>query len=349
MDHAKWAHGEKNIRDERGGAPEQLVLAADIGGTKTNLAIYGPGRVRPEPLVIKEVASVGDLEEIVADFLAEQGHPQIERACFAIAGPVIAGCCQTTNLPWRVCQEQLGQRLGLPLTLLNDLAATGQAIPLLDSQEIHPLQEGQGQEGGVVALLAPGTGLGTALINNHKGSWQAMASEGGHVDFAPMDEEQVGLWRFIHHRYGHVSTERLASGLGIVNIFAWLKEEGHHEVPHWLSQELAHGDKAQAITAAASGEGEPICVKTLNLFCSILGAVAGNLALTALATGGVYLGGGIPPKILESLRSGPFLAGFVSKGRFRELLSSIPVRVILNEQAPLLGAADYALAPVAQE
>ena len=323
---------------------DRLILAGDIGGTKTNLALYSHGKTRPVTQAIESYSSRDelDLESIVEQFFEK--HPaSISEACFAIAGPVIDGRCKTTNLPWDVSEQWIKQRFGWNVRLINDLAATALSIPLLHSRELHPLNNAMPQKGGNIALVAPGTGLGTSVLVWHDGKYIPIPSEGGHVDFAPTDKAQVLLWKYMYEHYGHVSIERVVSGMGILNIFSYLKETGRYQVPSWLAEDIERRDPARAITEAAIQKKDPLCVKVLSMFTSILGSIAGNLALTVLATGGVYIGGGIPPKILPALNDGVFMNAFANKGRFKDLLEKISVRVILNDRAAILGAARCAL------
>jgi glucokinase len=322
----------------------RLILAGDIGGTKTNLALYSHGKTRPVAQVIESYSSRNALHlvSIVEQFLEKHPASVIE-ACFAIAGPVIDGRCKTTNLPWDVSERRIKRQFGWNVRLINDLTATALGIPLLYSRELYPLNKARSRKGGNIALAAPGTGLGTAVLVWHDGKYIPISSEGGHVDFSPIDEAQALLWRHMHERYGHVSIERVVSGMGILNIFSYLKGTGRDQVPRWLAMDMERMDPARAITEAAIQKKDPLCVKALSMFTSILGSIAGNLALTVLATGGVYLGGGIPPKILPALADGVFMNAFLDKGRFQGLLEKIPVRVILNDRAALLGAARYAL------
>lgn len=325
-------------------ANSRQILAGDIGGTKTHLALYAQGKTRPVPKVIASYSSRDalDLETIVGRFLEKHPEP-VDSACFAIAGPVIDGQCRTTNLPWHVSESQMKQRFGWEVQLVNDLAATAFSIPLLYSRELFALNKASPRQGKNIALVAPGTGLGTSVLTCHGGEYVPIASEGGHVDFAPSDEQQVLLWRYMAQRYRHVSIERIVSGMGLLNIFSFLKEAERHRVPGWLARNIEKGDPAQAITEAALQKKEPLCMKALGMFTTVLGSIAGNLALTVLATGGVYLGGGIPPKILPALTDGVFMNAFTNKGRFKALLEKIPVRVILNDKAAIFGAAHFAL------
>ena len=322
-----------------------FVLAGDIGGTKTNLGFFRQGKTRPVAKVIETYSSreAPNLESIIARFLRKH-QVLVQSACFGIAGPVINGRCQTTNLPWYVAEDKIKKRFEWAhVSLINDLTATAHAIPLLSSRELFRLNKTKSRKGQNLALVAPGTGLGKALLIFRDGEYVPVPSEGGHIDFSPNTEAEIKLWRYLHKRFGHVSVERILSGPGLVNIYLWLKDTGRHRIPTWLAKNMEEMDPARAITEAALDGKHPVCVAALNMFVSIFGAVAGNLALIAMTTGGVYLGGGIPPKILPKLKESMFMQAFTNKGRFSEFLEKIPVRVILNEQAALLGAAHCAL------
>ena len=322
----------------------KVVLAGDIGGTKTSVGLFVMGKKRPEPLAVESFPSreAPDLENIVDQFL--EGHPaSIYSACFGIAGPVINGRCKTTNLPWVVSETHMKRRFGWRhVRLLNDLAAAALAVPLLRRSEQVSLNKGIMQKKGNLALLSPGTGLGQAMLAYWDGEYVPLSSEGGHVSFSPTTEMEVELWRYLRKKYGHVSVERVLSGPGLVNVYSWLRDSGRFEEPPWLKELMKQGDPAKAISENALLKEQALCVESLSLYVSMLGSVAGNLALTSLAVGGVYLGGGIPPKILPALQQGSFLKAFMAKGRFADFLARIPVRVIVNDKAALLGAAHAA-------
>jgi glucokinase len=323
---------------------ETIVLAGDIGGTKTNVGLFVLGKKRPEALVVESFASreAPNLENIVDGFL--KIHPaSISSACFGIAGPVINGRCRTTNLPWVVSETQMKKRFRWRhVRLLNDLAAAAIAVPLLRRSEQVPLNKGIPQKKGTLALLSPGTGLGQAILAYQDGEYVPLSSEGGHVSFSATTEAEIELWRYLRKKFGHVSVERVLSGPGLANIYSWLRDSGRFKEPRWLKALLKQGDPAKAISENALRKKQALCVESLRFYVSILGSAAGNLALTSMAVGGVYLGGGIPPKILPALKQGVFLKTFMAKGRFADVLARIPVRVILNDQAALLGAAHAA-------
>jgi len=320
------------------------VLAGDIGGTKTNLGLFVKGERRPKPKVTETYASrdAPDLEHIIERFMGRH-RVDINSACFGIAGPVVNGKSKTTNLPWVVSEDKIKNRFKWSrVSLVNDLTATAYAVPLMSSRELFSLNKARVRRAQTLALVAPGTGLGEALLIFQNGHYVPISSEGGHVDFAPTNEEEIALWQYLHRLWGHVSVERVLSGPGLVNIYSWLKETARYREPAFLAGMMRETDPAKAITQGAMAYKNPMCVKALNIFVAIFGAVAGNLALTGMTTGGVYLGGGISPKILPKLKEGLFMKAFTDKGRFKTLLENIPVRVILNDKAALLGAAHHA-------
>ena len=322
----------------------RVVLAGDIGGTKTNLGIFLKGKRRPLLKAIETFSSreAPNLEKIIELFL-ERHKVSIASVCFGIAGPVVNGRCKTTNLPWDVSEDLIKSHFVWGrVRLINDLTATALAIPLLNSRELFPLNKAKALKGRNIGLVAPGTGLGEALLIYQEGRYTTVSSEGGHVDFSPNNKDEVKLWQCLHKRFGHVSTERVLSGPGLLNIYSWLKNSGQYKEPAWLAGKIKKGDPARVITEAAMNNKSPLCIKSLNMFVSIFGAVAGNLALIGMTIGGVYLGGGIPPKILNKLREDIFMNAFTDKGRFKDFMKRIPVRVILNDRTALLGAAHCA-------
>ena len=318
-----------------------MVLAGDIGGTKTHLGLFRRGKQRPVLKVLETYASqkAPNLENVLDDFCNKHRVPP-DNACFGIAGPVKNGRCKATNLPWDVSERRIKHRFGWDqVRLINDLTATAYAVPLLTKGELFPLNQQKRTKGENLGLIAPGTGLGMALLVWGDGHYMPVPSEGGHSDFAPSNDVEVALWQYLHQRVGHVSVERVLSGPGLFIIYCWLKYTGQSAEPTWLAQRMNQDDPAKVISQAALVEKEPLCVKTLDLFVSILGAAAGNLALTGLTKGGIYLGGGICPKILPKLQEDMFMYAFTNKGRFKGLLQEMPVHVILNDKAALLGAA----------
>ncbi len=322
-----------------------FVLAGDVGGTKTNLGLFIEGKERPIPKVIETFSSqsLPDLEHIIRQFL--KNHPMtVTNACLGIAGPVVNGKSKTTNLPWSISEDRIKKQFKFHhVKLINDLTATAMAIPLLKKNDVFPINHAGSKKEQNIALIAPGTGLGKAMLIYQNGRYFPVPSEGGHADFAPNNEAEMKLWQYLYQHYGHVSIERVLSGSGLVNIFNWLKDSGRFKEPEWLKQQRKEIDPAKAITEAALASRDPGCVEALNMFVSVFGAVAGNLALTGLTTGGVYLGGGIPPKILSKLKEDIFMEAFTKKGRFKDFLEKIPVKVILNDKAALIGAAYCAM------
>jgi glucokinase len=323
-----------------------MLLVGDIGGTKTNLAIYPLERPPGEPLAEKTFPSTRypNLESLVREFLAEMDM-QVDRAAFGVAGPVVAGRVRATNLPWEIQADHLRRVLSLSsVQLLNDLEAIAQAIPFVKEPDLHVLNVGKPVTGGAMALIAPGTGLGEAFLTWDGSRYRAYPSEGGHVGFAPTNRLETELLQYMRDQYqfDHVSYERVCSGLGLPNIYAFLKDRGEAEEPPWLTEQLATAkDPTPVIIHAALNREKTceLCGATLRTFVSILGAEAGNLALKVLATGGVYLGGGIPPRILPALENGRFMKAFTAKGRLSGFMTNLPVRVILNPKLALLGAA----------
>jgi len=319
----------------------EAVLAGDIGGTKTNLGFFVGGADRPERLVVRSYPSTdaSSLEALIERFLSEFGHT-VSSACFGIAGPVVQGAVKATNLPWEISEEALSRRFGFRnVHLVNDLTATSYAVPLLRSDEVVDLTSATGDRSGNIGVVAPGTGLGVALLVAHERGFIAVASEGGHADFAPADERQVGLWRYLQKDLEHVSYERVVSGPGLYATYEWLRQASDQPEPAWLTARLQREEPPKVISEVGLAARDAVCTDALDMFVFSLGAYAGNLALTAMTRGGIYLGGGIPPKILPRLKEGPFMEAFTAKGRFREILSGMPVRVILNDEAALLGAA----------
>ena len=322
-----------------------VVLAGDIGGTKTNLGLFLSGKRRPVPKIIETYSSrtAPDLESIIDRFL-DKHHASITGACLGIAGPVHNGRCKTTNLPWEVSETRIKRRFKWDrVRLINDLTATARAIPLLSSREMISINSAKVMGRRNKGLVAPGTGLGMALLIWNENGYIPIPSEGGHVDFGPNNELEARLWRYLHERFGHVSIERVLSGQGLFNIYSWLKASGRYHEPVWLAENIKAMDPPRAIAEAALDREQPLCGEALKVFISIFGAVAGNLALTGLTTGGIYLGGGISPKVLRKSNETIFMRAFADKGRFKDLLKKIPVRVIRNDKAALIGAAFCAL------
>ncbi|KPJ99931.1 MAG: glucokinase [Desulfobacterales bacterium SG8_35] len=323
-------------------------LAGDIGGTKTILALFSSekGPLKPLHEIRYTSSSYPGLDAIIRDFFS-QTKASAQTACFGVAGPVRGGRAVITNLPWQPDSDMLQASHGFTqVTLINDLVATGYAIPHLEDPDIHTLNLGMQTSGGALGIIAPGTGLGEVVFTWDGSRYLAVPSEGGHVDFGPSSATEARLLDFLKMRYGHVSYDRICSGPGLSAIYDFYKSSGELAEPDWLAEKLAAADDpAPVIVSAAldTRESCDICIKTLRMFISVLGAEAGNLALKGLTTGGMYLGGGIPPRILSFLEEEPFMDSFASKGRMSYLLHDIPVRVILNPKAALIGAAAFGL------
>lgn len=322
-----------------------MILAGDIGGTKTHLALFRDRgqrliTVREEIFPSQDYAS---LDELIQKFIHHEESGSIQCACFGVAGPVIHNRCETTNLPWIVDAKQISQRFGIAsVLLLNDLQAMAYGALYLTEEEYCVLNQGQLDPQGNRAIIAAGTGLGETILFWNGVEYHASASEGGHADFAPRSPMEIKLLEYLWKRFPRVSYERVLSGPGLVNIYQFLKDTGQGEEPSWLANRLKEEDPAAVITEAALAGTAELCVKAVDLFVSLYGAEAGNLALKALTTGGVYIGGGIAPKMIKKLQDGTFMRSFTDKGRFSSLLSRIPVQVILNEETALLGAASFA-------
>ena len=321
-----------------------MLLAGDIGGTKTNLALYArDSGLVPQTQATFKSAGYDSLEAVVEEFLITTGA-EVERAVFGVAGPVVDGQSTTTNLPWVIRETDLQEAFDLQqVKLLNDLEATAYGVPHLPPSDLFQLNDAPSRIG-TKAVVAPGTGLGEAVLFYRDGHHHVIPSEGGHAGFAPTNLLEIRLLRYLMGKFGHVSFERVCSGPGIPNIYAFLKKQRFaKELPEMRKALKAATDPTPVIVRKAM-EGEcELSIATLNTFVSILGAEAGNLALKVMAMGGVYLGGGIPPKILNKLKDGTFMASFVNKGRFAEMLAGIPVYVILNDKTALFGSACYGL------
>jgi glucokinase len=328
------------------------VLAGDVGGTKANLGLFelADGLPRLARFATLHSPEFPGLASMIRAFLGgsageEPWQGRIESACFGIAGPVIENRARTPNLAWEVDGALVGAEAGFPVvSLINDLVATAEGIPLLLDEELAVLQEGNPEPLGNRALVAAGTGLGMALLPRIGHRWVPVPSEGGHMDFAPRTEEEVRLLRYLRERYGRVSAERVLSGPGLFNLYNFLRDVEHlPETPEVREALAATPDPARVIGENGLAGTCPLCSKALAMLVASYGAVAGNVALVGTATGGLYLGGGIAPKVLERLREGLFLQTFTAKGRFVPYLERVPVKVILNDRAALLGAARVAI------
>jgi glucokinase len=323
-----------------------VILAGDIGGTHTTLALCDDhGAVVREQVFPS--ADFPSLEAVVARFVPAPA--EVSAACFGVAGPVVDGTAHITNLPWRIDARELGSKLGgVRVALLNDLQATAYGVLALPADAFAVLQPPQdAAAAGPIAVIAPGTGLGEAVIvpAGDGAGHRVLPSEGGHADFAPGTDEEVELWRHLRARHGdHVSYERVLSGNGIGDLYGFARARSDAPEPAWLTAQLADGDRNAAIAQAGLAGTDPACVHALALFAAVLGAEAGNLALRAFAGGGVVIAGGIPPKVLPALQTGALVARFNLKGRFDAWTRTLGVRVALEPRAALLGAIHVAIA-----
>ncbi len=322
-----------------------MILAGDIGGTKTVIALYeldGDKGLVQERLETYPSGDYLSLEAILREFLSKPAP--LTAACFGVAGPVVGGQSRTTNLPWNLSETKLSETLGIEqVKLLNDLEAAAFGMLFVGRDDYVELNPGVDKGPGNIAVIAAGTGLGEAILYWDGTSHQPIASEGGHADFAPRTDREIELLKFLRERFhGHVSYERILSGPGLVNLYQFLRDRGYGEEPAWLAEELREGDPAAAISRVGLAKQHPLCEAALEMFAAIYGAEAGNLALKCLAVGGVYIGGGIAPKILPALQEGALLDGFLDKGRFSGLVKEMPVRIVTNPRAPLIGAANFA-------
>jgi glucokinase len=321
------------------------VLIGDLGGTKTILAVVDK-ETGPYNFTNEKIFSSNDynsLESIISDYIKVLSL-KIDSACLAVAGPIANGCATITNLSWIVDEEKIKKTFNLKhVKLINDLEAVAHSVPILKPADLYTLQEGYFVEGGNIAIIAPGTGLGEAFLSGFGETNIAHPSEGSHASFAPTNALQIDLLNYMQDvkNFEHVSYERICSGaLGIPNLYNFLKDTNLETEPSWLKEKLSTAEDPTPIIIAAAKDIEcKICISTLELFADILASEAGNLALKVLSTSGIYIGGGISPRILSVLQKSFFLETLVNKGRFKKFLSQIPVKVILNAKAGILGAA----------
>jgi glucokinase len=318
-----------------------MILAGDIGGTNTRLALFDgtPDRLTPLDIEVFPSPQFSGLPEIVRKYLSKHNQT-VQAAAFGLPGAVVDGRVQTTNLPWVVDSRHLAEELRLDrVDLINDLFANAHGIVLLQESDFVVLNDGMPSPTGNRALISAGTGLGEAgLLAESGGGFRPFPSEGGHADFAPANELQIDLLRYLFQRFDHVSYERVLSGPGLHNIFEFLRDTKRAQEPGWLADEIKNGDPSAAIAKAALAGSAGIAVQALDIFVSIYAAEAGNLTLKVVATAGAFLGGGIAPKIITKLKSPTFMNAFTAKGRFHSLLSNVPVRVITNDKTALFGA-----------
>ncbi|WP_163338617.1 glucokinase [Desulfopila sp. IMCC35008] len=320
-----------------------MILAGDIGGTKTVLALFSIERGVEGGAISRtrfESGKYDSLEKIIRDFLKQTGA-QPKAACFGVAGPVNKQVSQITNLPWSISGKKISATFNIEkVSLINDLESVATAVPFLDQEDVYTLHEGKPDPNGNIAVIAPGTGLGAAFLVWTGDSYKALASEGGHSSFSPCNMQEIELLKFLQKKYGHVSFERICSGSHLPNIYDFFVESNSYQVPDWLKNELDRADdRTPIIVENALAKKADICEATLDMFINILGSSVSNMAITILPRGGIYLGGGIPPRILDRLKRPDFLSAVGNKGRFSDLCSNMPIHVILTAKAALYGAA----------
>lgn len=325
-----------------------MILAGDVGGTKVHLALYNFANGRLQPIRDQKFPAheFANLDDVVNKFLAigNAKRDEIFAACFGVPGPVRNGRLKLTNLPWTLDTSDLVKSLGIQhIFLINDLEANGYGIPELAPESVFKLHAGDANASGHGGLIAAGTGLGEAMLIWDGKKHRPIPSEGGHCDFAARTDREIALLEYLRDTLkGRVSWERVVSGLGIKNIYAFLRDVEKINEPGWLHDRMLTEDPNAVIGQCAEDGSSSLCFETMKVFVAAYGAEAGNIALKVLATGGIYLGGGIAPKILKTLENGAFIQAFLDKGRLSPLLESIPVRVILDDTCALLGAAAFA-------
>ena len=330
----------------------EMILAGDVGGTKVNLALFDAGGAPTQPRHQQTYSTqdFASFETVVEQFLKDAAHGdaseglEIRAACIGAAGPISQGVCKATNIPWVIRTDQLRKQLGTDrVDLINDLVATGYGLSVIGEDRFEVLNAGKPDPQGNAVLIAPGTGLGQALLFYDDGALRPSPSEGGHCDFSPTNDLEIALLKYVTAHHGRASFEMIVSGPGLLTIYRFLLDTGRREPDPAVAERIAQSQDPSAEISRAALEGEcPVCASALDLFVACLGIDAGNLALKNLATGGVYLGGGIPPKILPALRSETFMRAFTRKSPLEDLMRDIPVRVILEPRAALYGAAHRA-------
>jgi glucokinase len=321
-----------------------MILAGDIGGTHTRLGIFDKNctPLRPLRTAEYETRRFPGIAEMALDFLGK-GDEKIHLCCFGLAGLVVDGKSTPTNLPWTVDASQLTDALGARTLLINDLEANAYGVATLELSDVAVIQKGCPGEPANAAVISAGTGLGEAGLFWNGTAHRPFACEGGHCTFAPRNTLEIQLLEFLLKRHQHVSWERVLSGPGLVNIYEFLRDTGRGVEPSWLAEKMRSQDPSAVISEAAIRFESELCGDALDLFVQLYGSEAGNLALKTMALAGVYLGGGIPPRILGALKQGTFEVAFLAKGRMQEIMARIPVFVILNDRAALMGAARCAV------
>lgn len=320
-----------------------MLVAGDIGGTHTRMGAFSGGPASPKLDRWQEFKSkdYDSMERIVEEFLSggDQGTKP-EAFCFGVAGPVVDGTARPTNLTWELVAAKMSETLGAPVSLINDLEANAYGVATLGPEDLVTLQEGVAKEHGNAAVISAGTGLGEAGLFWDGSSHRPFASEGGHCTFSPDTAEQVDLLTFLRKKFpDHVSWERVLSGPGLYNVYQFFRDTGQAAEEPWLARQLATGDAAAVIADAAEHGKSELCEKAMTLFVALYGSEAANLALKMLSVAGIYIGGGIAPRMLGKLKEGPFLEAFLAKGRMRAVLERMPIHVIMNDKTALQGAA----------
>jgi len=322
------------------GAPAATILAGDVGGTKTNMALYkadgnGLTLLREKRYPSHDYPSLTD---IINDFT---GKDRPDRICAAVAGPVLHGKSSLTNLKWELDSQVLEQTLQRPVEFINDLEATAYGLAGLQEKERMVLAEGEAGATGNIAIIAPGTGLGEAGLYWDGQHYHPFATEGGHSDFSPRNETDIELYRYLQQQFGHVSWERVVSGMGIKTLYHFLTDARKETVPSWLTERMQKEDPAAVISEAAIKHEDPVCAEVMDLFVRFLATESSSLVLKLMATGGLYIAGGIPPKILPLLQHKNWESNFDNNGRMHDLSEKVPVYVVLNDKMALMGAAYY--------
>lgn len=330
---------------------QQFVLAGDIGGTKTSLGCFSVDRGPTQP-VYEHIYRTNDwtsFHAVVSDFLGRIDCMPVA-ACFGIAGPIANRRAEiTVNVRWPIDTRDIAGLFGHDrIGLINDMQAMAFGMLVLPESGLGTINEGKPEPTANRGLVAAGTGLGLSLLVHNRGRWIAVPSEAGHVNFAPNSEIEIDLLRYLWDTHGRISTERVLSGPGLYHIYKFLRDTGRGAEPDWLAREMEAGDPSAIVSKYGLDDDEPLCARALDLFVQIYGAVAGDYAIATVARGGIYLGGGIPPKILPRLKRAEFMNGFADKGRLSDLIRQIPVKVILETQAPLFGAASRAMQTITE-
>lgn len=329
---------------------EIMIIAGDIGGTKARIGLFERRSGKSELILSEQFASTdfSSLESILKQFIETHQDAitsELDAACFGLPGPVVNGRIKVTNLPWEVVQSEVGTTLKLhKVRLVNDLVGTAAAIPTMDPSSLLQVYQGIGSvdRAGSCLVVAPGTGIGHSLLHREAGWSVLLASEGGHANFAPTNDIEIKLLQYLQGKFSHVSVESVLCGPGLENIYSFLRDTGHGTEPDQMRSPENATRRASIITELATDGSSNLCVKTMHLFCSMFGAHCSNMVLTYLATGGVYLGGGIPPKIAQFLMQGAFLEGYLKKGKQCERVEATPVFIIKDDHAALYGAAAIA-------